>query len=255
MNFSLDQLLAAAVFTGARVSGLMVFCPFFGSNAIPSPLKAALTLLITALLYPLLGPLQLDASSWQWVGIAVSEVMVGLVLGLAANFMMEAPLLAGQILGVQMGYSLAALFDPNTQAETPVLGELHQLSALLIFLELNVHHWLLRAVVRSFAYLPAGAAPASFAATSSLLHAAAGIFLAGVQIAAPALAATLIADVGLGFLGKASPQLPVMFIGLAVKNLLGLAMLIGVIAYWPHSFSDHFVESIAFAERLLHLSH
>ena len=253
--FPLDQLLAAAVFIGARVSGLMVFCPFLGSDAIPAPLKAALTVLITALIYPLRGPLQLDLSSWQWVGVALSEVMVGLVLGLAANFLMEAPLLAGQILGVQMGYSLAALFDPQTQADTPVLGELHRLAALLIFLQLNVHHWLLRAVVRSFAYLPAGAAPANFAATSGLLRAAGGIFLAGLQIAAPALAATLVADVALGFLGKASPQLPVMFIGLAVKNMLGLAILIGVVAYWPHSFSDRFAESIALGEGLLHLAH
>ena len=43
----LEQLLAAAVFTGARVSGLMVFCPFLGSSAIPMPVKAALTLLLT----------------------------------------------------------------------------------------------------------------------------------------------------------------------------------------------------------------
>jgi flagellar biosynthesis protein FliR len=253
-SLHLDQLLAAAVFVGARVSGLMVFCPFLGSSAIPLPLKAALTLLVTALLYPLRGPLQLGLEPWQWVGVALSEVVIGLVLGLAANFMMEAPMMAGQILGVQMGYSLATLFDPTTQADTPVLAEFHRLAALLIFLQLDVHHWLLRAVSSSFAYLPAGAAPASFAAVSGLLHAAGAIFLAGVQIAAPGLAATLVADVALGFLGKASPQLPVLFIGLAVKNLLGLAVLIGVVAYWPHGFSTRFAESIAMGERLLHVS-
>jgi len=253
-SLRLEQLLAAAVFVGARVSGLMVFCPFLGSDAIPAPLKAALTLLITALLYPLHGPLQLDLQSWQWVGVGLSEVVIGLLLGLTANFMMEAPMMAGQILGVQMGYSLATLFDPQTLADTPVLSEFHRLAALLIFLQLDVHHWLLRAVVHSFAYLPAGAASANWPAVSGLLHAAGGIFLAGVQIAAPGLAATLIADVALGFLGKASPQLPVLFIGLAVKNLLGLAMLIFVLAYWPHSFSQRFAESIAVAERLLHLA-
>ncbi len=250
----LEQLLAAAVFVGARVSGLMVFCPFLGSNAIPAPLKAALTLLVTALVYPLHAPLQLDLSSWQWVGVGLSEVMIGLVLGLAANFMMEAPMMAGQILGVQMGYSLATLFDPQTNADTPVLAEFHRLAAVLIFLELDVHHWLLRAVVKSFAYLPPGTASANFAATSGLLHAAGGIFLSGVQIAAPGLAATLVADVALGFLGKASPQLPVLFIGLAVKNLLGLAMLIAVVAYWPHSFAQRFAESIAVGEKLLRLT-
>jgi len=250
----LDQLLAAAVFIGARVSGLMVYCPFLGDAGIPAPLKAALAVLITGLLYPLHGPLQLSLNSWQWVSVGLSEVMIGLVLGLTANFLMEAPLLAGQILGVQMGYSLATLFDPQTQADTPVLAEFHRLAALLIFLQLDVHHWLLRAVVNSFSYLPAGSAPTSFAAVSGLLHGASGIFLAGVQIAAPALVATMVADVALGFLGKASPQLPVLFIGLAVKNLLGLAMLIAVLSYWPHSFSQRFAESIALSERLLHLS-
>jgi flagellar biosynthesis protein FliR len=250
----LEQVLAAAVFVGARVSGLMVFCPFLGSDAIPLPLKAALTLLVTALLYPLRTPIQLDLNSWQWVGVVLGEVVIGLLLGLSANFMMEAPMMAGQILGVQMGYSLATLFDPQTNADTPVLAEFHRLATLLIFLQLNVHHWLLRAVARSFTYLPPGTAPATFAAATGLLHAAGGIFLAGVQIAAPGLVATLVADVGLGFLGKASPQLPVLFIGLAVKNLLGLAMLTAVLAYWPQSFSQRFADSIAVGERLLHLT-
>ncbi|HTY83623.1 MAG TPA: flagellar biosynthetic protein FliR [Silvibacterium sp.] len=250
----LDQLVAAVVFVGARVSGLMVFCPFFGSDAIPAPLKAAFTVLITGLLYPLRGPLQLDLGSWQWLAVMLGEVIIGLLLGLAVNFMMEAPLMAGQVLGVQMGYSLATLFDPQTQADTPVLGELHRLAALLIFLQLDVHHWLLRALVRSFAYLPPGTALVTMACASGFLRAAGGIFLAGVQIAAPALVATVIADVALGFLGKASAQLPVLFIGLAVKNLLGLAILAGVVARWPHSFSDRFAEAVSAGEKLLHLA-
>jgi flagellar biosynthetic protein FliR len=251
----LEPFLAAVVFVGARVAGLMVFCPFLGSNAIPVRLKAALAVVITAVLYPLHGPVQLDLRSWQWAGVVLSEVVIGLVLGLAANFMMEAPMMAGQILGVQMGYSLATLFDPQTQADTPVLGEFHRLAALLIFLQLDVHHWLLRALVSSFAYLPAGVAFTTYAAASGLLHAASGIFLAGVQIAAPCLVATMLADVGLGFLGKASQQLPVLFVGLAVKNLLGLAILATVVAYWPQSFSHRFQDSIAIGERLLHLTH
>ncbi len=255
MELHLDQLLAAAVFTGARVSGLMVFCPFLSSDGTPAPLKAALTVLITALLYPMRAPVQLSVDAWQWVGVALSEIVVGLVLGLAANFMMEAPLMAGQILGTQMGFSLATLFDPNTQADTPVLAEFYRLAALLIFLQMDVHHWLLRAVASSFAYLPAGAAPSSLAAVGALLHAAGAIFLAGMQIAAPGLAATLITDVALAFFGKASPQLPVMFIGLALKNILGLALMIAVIAYWPHGFSARFAQSIAAGERLLQLSH
>ena len=76
-----------------------------------------------------------------------------------------------------------------------------------------------------------------------------------MQIAAPALVATLIADVALGFLGKASPQLPVLFIGLAVKNLLGPRDLIGVVAYWPHRLGRKILWQricTCSGERLLH---
>jgi flagellar biosynthesis protein FliR len=206
------------------------------------------------LLHPLQGPAGLALGSWQWAQVALGEVVVGLLLGLVANFLFESALMAGQILGVQIGYSLANVFDPQTQADTPVLSEFHRMAALLIFLQLDVHHWLLRSLVRSFSYLPPGSASVTLGVASGLLHAAGGIFLAGVQIAAPSLVATLIADIALGFLGKASPQLPVMFIGLAVKNLLGLTVLIGAMAYWPRLFNQQFVRLIHVSEQLLHLA-
>jgi len=253
-DLQLDALLAAAVFTGARISGLMVFCPFLGSDAVPMPVKASLTLLLTVLLHPLHGPVALAVGPWQWAQVAVGEAMIGLLLGLVANFLFEAALVAGQVLGVQIGYSIANVFDPQTQADTPVLSQFHQMAALLIFLQLDVHHWLLRSLVRSFAYLPPGGAGLTPAAIGGVLHAAGGIFLAGVQIAAPSLAATMVADVALGFLGKASPQLPVLFIGIAVKNLTGLAVMVAAIAYWPHVFAAQFERGIELGERLMHLA-
>jgi flagellar biosynthesis protein FliR len=253
-GFHFEQWIAAAVFTGARVSGLMVFCPFLGSDAVPMPVKAGLTLLLTVLLHPLREPVALAVTGWQWAQIGLGEGMVGLLLGLTANFLFEAALLAGQILGVQIGYSLANVFDPQSQADTPVLSQLNQLAALLIFLQLDVHHWLLRALARSFAYLPPASPMATLAMAGGLLHAAGGIFLAGLQIAAPSLAATLIADVALGFLGKASPQLPVLFVGIAVKNLLGLTVLLAAIAYWPRLFNEHFAGGVRLGEQLLRLA-
>ncbi len=251
--FHIEELLAAAVFTGARISGLMVFCPVLGSDAVPVPVKAGLTLLLTIMLHPLHGPVVLALGSWQWAQVALGEMAIGLMMGLVANFLFEAVLVAGQVLGVQIGYSLASTFDPQTNADTPVLSEFHRMAALLIFLQMDVHHWLLRSLVHSFAYLPPGGVSISLPALSSLLHAAGGIFLVGVQIAAPSLVATLVVDMALGFLGKASPQLPVMFIGLAVKNLVGLGVMIAAIAYWPRMFGEQFEHGIQAAERLLHL--
>jgi len=114
----------------------------------------------------------------------LSEALVGLLIGLAVQFVFEAAQFAGQIMGMQVGFGLVNILDPNTQVDTPVLAVFSQTIAMLIFLQLGVHRWLIRGLASSFAYLPPGAAAAGGELTRQLLHAAGAIWLAGVQIAA-----------------------------------------------------------------------
>ena len=254
-TLELETMVAGAVTVGLRVSGILVFAPFLGSTSIPPRVKAGLALALTLLLYPVCGR-QLDfAVPWNWLHMIVGETALGLLIGLAANLVFEAVQMAGTILGVQMGYSLVNLIDPQTQVETPVMALFHQMIVMLIFLHLNVHHWLLRAVARSYAYLPAGAAFPSGLSIDTLVQAAGSIWLVGIQIAAPAMAATVMADFALAFLGKASPQLPIMIIGISVKSVIGMLALIGSLAYWPYLFENQFSRSIALCERMLRLAH
>jgi len=185
----------------------------------------------------------------------LSEALIGILLGLAVQFVFEAAELAGQVMGTQVGYGLVNILDPNTQVDTPVLSVFMQTVAMLIFLQLGVHRWLVRALAASFSYLPAGTALATGAMTQQLLHAAGGIWLAGVQLAAPVLLATLMVDLVLGFLGKASPQLPVLFLGLSVKSMVGLSLLGLSLRYWPGIFDRYFTSAIHSGERLLQLAH
>ena len=250
----LENILGAAVFVGARIAGLLTFAPFLGSAAIPMRIKAGLALTLTYLLFPVCAPKPVSYSSATWLQIAATELLIGLLMGLAVSFVFEAAQLAGQVIGLQIGFSLVNVMDPQTQVDTPVVSTFYQLIALLIFLQLNVHHWLLRAVANSFGYLPPGSSLPAGALTDVVLHAAGGIFLTGVQIAAPVLFGTLMVDVALGFIGKASPQLPVLFLGLSIKALLGFTIMSATLALWPGRFERYFAHSISLAEQLLHLA-
>jgi flagellar biosynthetic protein FliR len=64
----------------------------------------------------------------------------------------------------------------------------------------------------------------------------------------------LLADIALGLLGKASPQLPLMLLGPAVKSVLGILILISALKYWPGIFEHMFLNSLDQADRLLHLA-
>ena len=250
----IDQRVAALLFVGVRVAGVMTFAPFFSSDAIAPQMKAAFTIALTVLLYPVVGIAGLRAGASGWLRMVAGEAVIGFALGLTLQIIFEAAQMGGQIVGVQTGFSLVTLLDPQSQADSPVLTVFHQLITLLIFLQLHVEHWLLRGLAASFAYLPAGASISAPALGSGLLRAAAGIWLVGVEIAAPVLLATVMADVALGFLGKASPQLPVIFVGLSIKTLLGLAVLAGSLVMWPRLFEKRFAAALVLGERLLHLA-
>ncbi len=254
MNISLVQVFGALLTIGVRLTGIMLFAPFFGSVAIPARVKAVLVLALTALLYPMLSDHLPQMAISQWPLMVFSELLVGVALGIATNIVFDGVQMAGQILSMQMGYSLVNILDPQTQVESTVVATFHQTIAMLIFLRLNVHFWILRALARSFDYLPPASGHFGAEFTTSVLRAGADVFAIGIQIAAPVLSATLVADVALGLLGKASPQLPLMLLGPAVKSILGLLILISALKYWPNLFENLFLRSISQAENLLHLA-
>jgi flagellar biosynthetic protein FliR len=246
--------MLALLAIGVRVSGLMLFAPFFGSTVIPAPVKAMLTLALTFLLYPSVSPSIPALTLAQWPMLVFSELLTGLALGIITSLVFDAVQLAGQTLSVQMGFSLVNILDPNTQVESTVVALFHQSLVMLIFLRMDVHLWLLRALGNSFTYLPPGSAHLTRPFTMMALDSGARVIEIGVQIAAPVLSATLVTDLVLGLLGKASPQLPLMLLGPAVKTLLGLAVLMAALKYWPDLFRTYFLRSIEGSEQLLHLA-
>ena len=113
---------------------------------------------------------------------------------------------------------------------------------------------MLRGLAASFAYLPPGGHLFGLGSGVGLLRAAGSIWLVGFQIAAPVVVATMVADVTLGFLGRAAPQLPVLFLGLSVKSMLGLSMIAAMLALWPRIFERHFANAVMLGARLLHVA-
>ena len=58
-------------------------------------------------------------------------------MGLAIQFVFEAAQFAGQVMGMQVGFGLVNILDPNTQVDTPVLAVFSQTVVMLIFLQIG----------------------------------------------------------------------------------------------------------------------
>jgi flagellar biosynthesis protein FliR len=246
--------LAQGAPVALRVGGFLVFGPFLGDRAVSYRVKVGLMIAMTILLVPVVGRPGPTLAVGEWVRIVFAESAVGLLMGLALQSIFEAMQFAGQIAGIQLGLSLATLFDPQSNSESTALPVFVNLIALLIYLQLNVHHWVLRAMGKSFAYLPVGTSVVSELAARQLVHLVGTLFVLGIQIAAPVLLATLLIDVVTSFIAKASPQLPALLISVPVKNLTGYALLLSAVALWPAVLERHFAAALDSVERILRLA-
>ena len=236
-----------------RVSGLFTFGPFWGDRAVPNRIKAAALMVLTIVLAPVTPARPVLIGPVEWTRMILGEWLVGVLIALSLAAVFEGMQFAGQLSGIQMGLSLATLFDPQSDADSPALAVFYNLVTLLFFLQLDVHHWVLRALRRSFDYLPVGSAVVTELVSRELLRVVGSLFVLGIQIAAPVLLATIMIDLVLGFLSKASPQLPVLLFGIPVKNLTGYALLLAAMTLWPGILERRFAAAIAAAERMLHM--
>jgi len=255
ITIRLIPIITAFLTAGVRLSGLMLFAPFFGSAVLPPRIKIAFVIAMSFLLFPAVGSHIEPQPLSGWPKLVMVEFIIGAGMGIAANLVFEVAQFCGQLLGIQMGYSLITILDPHTQADSSVIPLFYQSIVMLLFLRMDVHYWLLRAVGDSFIDLPPGSGHVGGSFTADVTWTVGAIFALGVQIAAPVLATTLAADVVLGLLGRASPQMPVMLLGPAVKSALGIVVLSTTLIYWPDLFRRLFLDSILRVNHLFHLAH
>jgi len=245
-----STFLSAMTLALVRVSGMLVFAPFFSSNALPVRAKAVLVLAIAFLLAPLVSTLP-NAHADLGFAALLGEIAVGLVYGLSLALLNEMLLFAGQIAGVQFSFSLVNLLDPSTQVETPLMGNLFQLMGTLVIIAAGLDRILLASLIRSFHAVPLGTYGLAPVTALAIVRAAGGVFLAGVELAAPVLAGTMLVEIAVALLGRLSPQLPVMSLTVPLKTLTGFGILAGSLALWPQFIEARFAGLLDMAERLI----
>jgi len=152
----IEQTLAVWMIAGTRVSGLLIASPFLAAPRFPARIKVGLAFLFTLFMAPLVPAPRAALAVPELSVLLLGEFVIGFLLGFTLQLIFEAGQIAGQICGVQMGYALASVINPDSQADSAVLATFYELILLLLFIQLGVPHWLLRGLGRSFEYLPPG---------------------------------------------------------------------------------------------------
>jgi flagellar biosynthetic protein FliR len=217
----------------ARVSGVFAFVPLPGVQNSPPMARIVLSVLITLALYQSWPrPAGGEVDIGRMLMYVLPEIAVGVVIGLAVSFILEAFTMAAQVLSLNAGYSFAQTIDPTTQGQLGVLVVFAQLASGLIFFALGLDREVIRTLSYSLQAHPAGAWIAQTAA-EPMIRLGADMLSLALRLALPALALLVLLDLSLGLVGRLNQQLQLLSMGFPVKMLVGLMLLIWITALVP----------------------
>jgi flagellar biosynthesis protein FliR len=204
-----------------RCIGLVVAAPIYGHHSIPVLLKFGLAVALTIALAPAAGT---NAGSLALMLAAPIEIVIGLSIGYILAMGFQAIELAGRVISIQLGLSLASVFSPTeTEASTPI-DPFFSVLAGLVFLAMGLHLTVVKVLANSFVAYPVGGGWPADLAETGMRTIALGLEL-GVRVALPAALVLLLVELSVALLARAIPQVNVFILGLPLKMLVGFVVL------------------------------
>lgn len=198
----------------SRVAGFIGAIPVLLANQTPPQIKAGLAVMIALVLFPVMQPLipVLSFEPGSFLLLLIAEVLLGSAIGLIARMIFTAVEYGGTVIGYQMGFAAANIFDPQNERQLSLISQFQNVFAILIFLSVDGHHIFIQMAAESYKILPPGVFNISGEAIPYLLTLSSRIFSLGIQFSAPILSVLLLSGLILGILARVFPQLNVFLL-------------------------------------------
>lgn len=211
-----------------RVSAFFVTVPLFSYRTIPAQLKICLALVLSWMMYYTLDATALPIDG-NYILLILKEATIGLMVGLAAYIIITAVQIAGGLIDFQMGFAMANIVDPQTGAQSPLMGQFFNFLILFVLLAINGHHLILDGIFYSYQFLPIDQVFPRFGdanVAEFIIKVFSTVFAVAFQMSAPLVATLFLVTLALGITGKTVPQLNIFVVGFPIKIAVGFIVLL-----------------------------
>jgi flagellar biosynthesis protein FliR len=215
-----------------RITTFMVTVPVFSGRQIPAFYKIGLSFVLSILCIGVAADPLKDATLGTYILLILKEFLVGIVLGFAASILFYAVQLAGSMIDLQVGFSMASIVDPNSGISTNLTGRFKDLLAVLVLLSTNGHHLFIQAIMSSFDWVKLPNFVPTFtdgSISTFLLECLTKMFMIGFMMAAPVIGTLFIVDAALGIVARTVPQMNIFAVGMPLKILIYFAIYIFIL--------------------------
>jgi flagellar biosynthesis protein FliR len=232
--------------TFARVGAMVAAMPLFGETVAPVRVRLILALGLTIILTPLtgiaMGPAPAPAAL---AAMVVGEILIGLMVGLSARFVMSAVHIAGNVIAAQLGLSFAMSADPSQNGgQGAIIGTFLSMTAMTMILVTDLHYLLIAAMRNSYVLFPPMSAVDTGQAAQWSIQLMGSAFALAMQLSAPFIVFALVIQFVAGLISRLMPQVQIFFMTVPVTVLAGFTLLMFSLSAMMAAFLQGFEEAV-----------
>jgi len=211
----------------ARVGSALLMGPGLGENDIPATVRAALAVVFSILIYPLLRTdlPSTPATVAELVGLLVPEIVIGAWIGLMARIVTMAFAMAGGIISFMIGLSSVLQIDPSLGTQVPGLQRLFSLAAIALLFASGLYILPIQAIIGTYDLVPPGHVFDLGGATDLLTRVISTSFGLALRLAAPFIVLCIAWQAMMGFVSRLVPNIHTHVVSAPAQILGGLALL------------------------------
>ncbi|MFI4862137.1 MAG: flagellar biosynthetic protein FliR [Phycisphaerales bacterium JB063] len=231
-----------------RLTGIFVFAPVLGSQAIPRLIKVFLALGLSFAVWPMLwrdpavaenlGTAMGSLNLWS-LGLLIGfELLVGYLIGYAASLPMVGMQLGGHMIDQQMGLAVGAIFNPEAGTESAAMGQLLFMFALALFVMAGGLEVMLTTLAQSFRTVPPGGMTHHAQIAQFVVGLVTVMFELAIKVSAPVLCLMFLTSAGMGFIMRTVPQMNILSVGFSVRILATVALMAVTVGALSGAYED-----------------
>jgi len=246
------DLMTASLMLSVRFGTATALTPIFGFISLPGFVRALLSLAFGVAVASSLPNTAIhgvgELSAPYLVFTALREAIIGAVFSLGFWSAYAATQVAGRVLDVQIGFGVAGILNPATNAFSPLLGSLFGMIGIAVFLSMDGHHQMLRALALS-TDIASPNISGNEAGAFAILQQSSAMFVYGLMLAAPVMLALLLVDITLAIYARSLPQLNVLVLSFAIKVVIGMLLLAVSLKWTQWTFMQLYKNTFEFWSR------
>lgn len=217
-----------------RITSFVSLAPFFNQSGVPVRIKLGFSVFVSVLLYYVLPMQKITYNGViEYATLILKESAAGMLLGFSTFICIMIIQFSGKLIDIEIGLSMAQIFDPTTKTQTSVVGSFYYYAFLLLMMVSNMHLYLLGAIVDSFTLIPIGGIRVGSTMYDTMLGFINNYFIIGFRLILPVFATTLLLNCILGIIAKVAPQMNMFVIGIQLKVIVGLVVIFVTISLIP----------------------